>query len=129
MSSNTSHAITSPISPNTDLYIPVSIVASSAITIGVAVFAGKWMFGQVVKNWEEKLSLLSRQIEALSVKEEELKERIAAVDRKVVADCLSREEWIRDTVKTQTQIERLEARMVSQFDRIMDRIGGSNVTK
>jgi chromosome segregation ATPase len=87
------------------------------------------MFGQVVKNWEEKLSLLSRQIEALSVKEEELKERIAAVDRKVVADCLSREEWIRDTVKTQTQIERLEARMVSQFDRIMDRIGGSNVTK
>jgi hypothetical protein len=115
-------ATTTPIF-NQDLYLPASIVTSSLITIGVASFVAKWMFGQIVSYWSKEFDELKTEVKHLTDRDEQLKNHVLSLERKIASDYVSREDWIRNTVAIETKLDRMDERFTSQMDRLIDRIG------
>jgi hypothetical protein len=115
-------ATTTPIF-NQDLYLPASIVTSSLITIGVASFAAKWMFTQLVSYWSKEFDELKSEVKQLADRDEQLKNHVLSLERKVATDYVSREDWIRNTVTIETKLDRMDTRFTAQMDRLIDRVG------
>jgi hypothetical protein len=108
---------------NQDLYLPASIVTSSLITIGVASFVAKWMFVQIVSYWSKEFDELKTEVKHLTDRDEQLKNHVLSLERRIASDYVSREDWIRNTVAIETKLDRMDERFTSQMDRLIDRIG------
>jgi hypothetical protein len=110
--------------------LPISIVVSSTITLAVAGFAAKWMFGQIVNYWHEQikdlkinLQKLDQDIATLSNRDEELRAELVKFKCDIAQEYVSREDWIRSAVGLENKIERLGLRMDDKFDRILEKLG------
>ncbi len=110
--------------------LPISILVSSTITLAVAGFAAKWMFGQIVNYWHEQikdlkinLQKLDQDIATLSNRDEELRAELVKFKCDIAQEYVSREDWIRSAVGLENKIERLGLRMDDKFDRILEKLG------
>jgi hypothetical protein len=92
--------------PQAEASIPASIALSSAITLGVAGFIAKWAFGQLVGQWQRQIEDLRAEVKVLTA------------DQVIVkTEYVSKEEFLRVTVRAEAHLERLSAKI----DRLLER--------
>ena len=111
--------------------LPISIAASSTITLAVTSFAAKWMFSQIVVYWHQQiqdlksnLQKLDADIGLLASKDEDLRNELANFKCAIAQEYVSREDWIRASVGMENKIDRLGLRIDDKFERLFDRMGG-----
>lgn len=107
-----------------------TIVVSSVLTVSVAAFAAKWMFGQIVSYWHEQVRELKKNFEKLDLsiadlaaRDEEIRSELVKFKCDIAQEYVTREDWIRSAVGLENKIERLGLRMDDKFDRILEKLG------
>jgi hypothetical protein len=72
--------------------IPATLLVSSGITISVSIFAAKWMFERLVAGFDQRFAAIETSQKELS---------------RMVADCLPREDWVRQISSLEGKLDNL----------------------
>ena len=116
--------------------LPLSITISSTVTLAVAGFAAKWMFGQIISYWGQQVDELKKNfkkleddIAALADKDEEIRKDLSNFKCDIAQEYVTREDWIRSSVGLENRIERLGLRIDDKFERMMERLSATKWDK
>jgi septal ring factor EnvC (AmiA/AmiB activator) len=103
-------------------YLPGSIVLSSTLTLGVAGFAAKWMFGQLVGHWQRQFEEVKSEIHVVNGRCESLNTKLSDMEARLAKEYVSMEQFVRTSMALEAKIDRLADSMSNKFDRILDKI-------
>jgi septal ring factor EnvC (AmiA/AmiB activator) len=99
-------------------YLPGSIVLSSTLTLGVAGFAAKWMFG----HWQRQFEEVKSEIHVVNGRCESLNTKLSDMEARLAKEYVSMEQFVRTSMALEAKIDRLADSMSNKFDRILDKI-------